>query len=345
MSGEMFCAIAQKGGASYHMGKSTSYHEIQSLVIRSFMLIQISQTIGSIDYLKAQSLPTTDVFPLGKHYTWTYGYQYSQHNFDNFGEGGSTFDSGNVIFSIRDSSMYGDSISWQIHMERNLHIYSKTCLGVSSCEDTTFTVIDSSDFLLWESVLGNHHIYLDDNNNGIRIWSFIYQFPDSEQIFRYQLVGSQGVSILNTSSPGYFAVDMPIQFTFKKDSGLTNISGTINYEKHGASINCYLLNATLTSVKQYDAVTSVPSEYHLYPNYPNPYNPGTAISFSLPRSSFVTIKIYNLLGQLINTLVNERRAPGTYNVQFNAYDLPSGVYYYKLSAGDFVQTRSMLVVK
>ena len=95
------------------------------------------------------------------------------------------------------------------------------------------------------------------------------------------------------------------------------------------------------AISQYE----IPKTFSLSQNYPNPANPGTTISFSLPRSTFVTIKIYNILGQLISTLVNERRAPGTYNVQFDASNLPSGVYYYRLSGGDYVATKSMLVIK
>lgn len=94
-----------------------------------------------------------------------------------------------------------------------------------------------------------------------------------------------------------------------------------------------------------DPTNGLPSQLKLYQNYPNPLNPSTTISFSLPRSSFVTIKIYNVLGQIVSTLLQERRVPGTYNVQFDASNLPSGVYYYRLSAGDFIQTKKMLVVK
>lgn len=89
----------------------------------------------------------------------------------------------------------------------------------------------------------------------------------------------------------------------------------------------------------------LPKTFSLEQNFPNPLNPSTTISFVLPKSSFVTLKIYNVLGQLISTLVNERRAPGMYNVQFDASNLPSGVYYYRLSAGEFVQARKMLVIK
>jgi hypothetical protein len=99
-------------------------------------------------------------------------------------------------------------------------------------------------------------------------------------------------------------------------------------------------------------ITSVTGSNHFIPNtltlaqnFPNPFNPATTISFSLPKSSFVTIKVYNVLGQIVNTIVNERRAPGTYSVQFDASNLPSGVYFYRLNAGEFMQTKKMLVIR
>lgn len=87
------------------------------------------------------------------------------------------------------------------------------------------------------------------------------------------------------------------------------------------------------------------TEYALFPNYPNPFNPVTKISYALPGAAMVELKVYNVLGQLITTLVNEEKPAGVYEVDFNAEDLPSGVYMYRIQAGDFVQTRKMLLLK
>jgi hypothetical protein len=87
------------------------------------------------------------------------------------------------------------------------------------------------------------------------------------------------------------------------------------------------------------------STYGLEQNYPNPFNPSTVIKFSIPQSEFVTLKVYDILGNEVANLVNEQRAPGTYQVSFNAGSLASGVYVYKLSAGNFVQTRKLMLMK
>jgi len=87
------------------------------------------------------------------------------------------------------------------------------------------------------------------------------------------------------------------------------------------------------------------NEFELSQNFPNPFNPSTMISYSIPQSSFVTLKVYDIIGNEVATLVNNQQPAGKYFVDFNTANLPSGVYLYRLQAGDFVQTRKMTLVK
>jgi len=80
-------------------------------------------------------------------------------------------------------------------------------------------------------------------------------------------------------------------------------------------------------------------------NYPNPFNPTTKINYSIKEKGNVELKIFDLLGSEIVTLVNEEKAPGNYEVFFDASNLSSGVYLYTIKAGSFVQTRKMLLMK
>ncbi len=89
----------------------------------------------------------------------------------------------------------------------------------------------------------------------------------------------------------------------------------------------------------------VPSEFTLSQNYPNPFNPTTTISFTLPKSGFVSLKVYNMLGQEVATLVNEVKAAGNYKATLNASDLSSGNYIYTLKAGNTQITRKMTLLK
>jgi len=88
-----------------------------------------------------------------------------------------------------------------------------------------------------------------------------------------------------------------------------------------------------------------PENYSLSQNYPNPFNPSTSISFTIIKSTFVTLKIFNILGNEITTLVNQVMPGGKHKIKFDANNLPSGVYLYTLKAGDFVDTKKMLLMK
>jgi hypothetical protein len=89
----------------------------------------------------------------------------------------------------------------------------------------------------------------------------------------------------------------------------------------------------------------VPTTYLLGQNYPNPFNPSTKIQFSIPIASFTSLKVFNVLGAEIASLVSENRPPGTYQVTWDANGYPSGVYFYRLQAGEFTQTKKLVLVR
>ncbi len=98
----------------------------------------------------------------------------------------------------------------------------------------------------------------------------------------------------------------------------------------------------ISSVSREDLI---PESYSLYQNYPNPFNPATTIKYAIPADQFVTLKVYNVIGQEVATLVNSIQSAGTYSAQFDAAKLATGIYVYRLTAGNFVQTKKMLLVK
>jgi hypothetical protein len=89
----------------------------------------------------------------------------------------------------------------------------------------------------------------------------------------------------------------------------------------------------------------LPTRYLLYQNYPNPFNPITTIKYQIPEAGIVSLKIYDILGRDIATLVNEEKPAGFYEYDFNASDLSSGVYLYQLKAGSYVESKKMLLLK
>ncbi len=91
--------------------------------------------------------------------------------------------------------------------------------------------------------------------------------------------------------------------------------------------------------------SSIPQEFKLYQNYPNPFNPRTVITYQLTVSTFVTMKVYDVLGNEVAQLVNSKQGAGSYSVIFDAGKLPSGVYFYKLEADRFSENKKMLLIK
>jgi hypothetical protein len=91
--------------------------------------------------------------------------------------------------------------------------------------------------------------------------------------------------------------------------------------------------------------SEMPRAYNLYQNYPNPFNPSTVISYQIPSSVFVILKVIDVLGREVETLVNERQNAGNHSVQFNASTLPSGVYFYRIEAGMYHDTKKLLLIK
>ncbi len=104
----------------------------------------------------------------------------------------------------------------------------------------------------------------------------------------------------------------------------------------------WLMDGVAVGVK--DNQNSI-STFNLQQNYPNPFNPTTKIKYSIPEASLVSLKVYDILGNEVASLVNQEKQAGTYEVQFNATSLSSGVYLYKIKSGSFVQTKKMIVLK
>lgn len=129
-------------------------------------------------------------------------------------------------------------------------------------------------------------------------------------------------------------------------SGFENVTfrgafGSVNWTSNWSQFNPK--NYEIISIRQISS--SVPDKFNLNQNYPNPFNPVTKLEFGIPNSGFVSLKVFDLLGKEVAVLINENLSPGRYETEFNGNNFASGVYFYKLETGNFVQTKRMLLLK
>jgi len=158
---------------------------------------------------------------------------------------------------------------------------------------------------------------------------------------------------VNTDPP-YFT--MPVQIKFDTSLGDTIVTLFNNAQNQNFQFNIFGEPSSIVFdpgnwiLKTLLGITEVRYEifqvdYNLEQNYPNPFNPTTTIKYSIPEMSKVSLILFNLLGEEVTTLVNEEKVAGTYELTWYAENLPSGVYFYQLRAGDFISTRKMILMK
>jgi hypothetical protein len=133
----------------------------------------------------------------------------------------------------------------------------------------------------------------------------------------------------------FFSLEGALVSLYASDSN-PPLSGDINVDGYNWNLQ------TTSDVEQID---NLPQDFSLSQNYPNPFNPSTAINFSIPQSALVTLKIYNSLGQEVETLVADELSAGSYKFDWNAESLTSGIYFYKLQSGNFIETKKMTLLK
>jgi hypothetical protein len=160
----------------------------------------------------------------------------------------------------------------------------------------------------------------------------LFAFTHAQNIITGSVFGN-GISISQTENFRLFAtVGQPAIGNSKNDTQV--ISG--GFWSTGIGF--------VTGLEQAKEST-LPQEFSLDQNYPNPFNPSTSISWQLPVSGHVSLKVYDIIGNEVATLVNEEKPAGNYEISFGASGLSSGVYFYKLTANEFVETKKMILLR
>ena len=190
--------------------------------------------------------------------------------------------------------------------------------------------------------LSSHHLEKPvgikvDNNNNIYVCGTSYSHYTGVDvtIVKYDTSGNE-VWVEHFSRPGY-TQEIAISFCMDESGNMYFTSRNENWSavtgKYSQSVGINKLGSTL------------PIEFCLSQNYPNPFNPTTNIRFDISKSGITVLKVYDILGKEVATLVNKKLQAGSYEVDWNASNFSSGVYFYQLQSGDFVKTKKMLFVK
>lgn len=208
----------------------------------------------------------------------------------------------------------------------------------------------------WERTLGFH--YLREENN------ILYKFPN-DTLLNYDWNNNTTSSELNGTyskvnieEKDIFGKRVLTYFLYYNDYEGISISDSIGYfdlyalnwrdwlQSSRQLVGCIInkINyGSITGIRQNEK--SIPNDYQLFQNYPNPFNPSTIIKYFLQSSGDVTLKLYNILGKEILTLVNKYQSYGEYEVGLNMKDYPSGVYFYTLSCNNYIKTKKLLLLR
>ena len=182
-----------------------------------------------------------------------------------------------------------------------------------------------------------------DHSNGFSGWGSDICHDDPTII----LTGSYGQNSSLSTNNGATFTSMPTMSGGGAGAGMLTIDRSMMFSQETSNI--YKLKATysvVTSIDEHINLSNIPQDYSLSQNYPNPFNPTTTINFALPKSGIVSLKVYNQLGQLVETLSDGFKQAGSYSINFDASKLSSGIYFYNLITSEgFVETKKMLLVK
>ena len=311
------------------------------------MAIALSLLSAFPSGIRAQTDSLVDVFPLAIGNQWTYRYFTLMYNWPAGNPVETRTDSGRVVYHVSARANSADSTRWQFRLTRDLARHQILYDPVS--RDTTYPIRDTSFFELIENHQGQHQLYRNADPYAIHqdVFPFTKGFTDTTRIYRFRSVGNGDTVTFRSTFSQY----VRSTFTFKRATGLQRFRFNTGTMDVFDTLHHYLISSVITSTEG-SGVINRPGEFELHQNYPNPFNPTTAISYSLPFAkgrggvgSLVTLKIYDVLGREIATLVNEAKPRGKYEVMFDASNLSSGVYFYRLTAGSFSQTRKLLLVR
>jgi hypothetical protein len=301
----------------------------------SLTLLVLSVGTARVSYANTANVATAagdslvEILPLALGNQWTYEYRFSTF-LDQFG---TYHDTGSATIRIVGRIITADTITWLLQETHRLWMNHDS--GAYSPLPVSIDTIQ-----LIELQQGQHRLYI--NGDASEIASYVFSFfPHVDtSVYRYNRVDTSGtrtVSSRNLTGKGVFF------YSFRQGIGLSSVLLSDGCTCMDGFSGHHSLRAwTVTSVigKQ-----NLPGDYGLAQNFPNPFNPTTTIVFQVPFRSYVSLKIFDCIGREIETLVDEELLAGSYARQWNPHNMSSGVYFYRLRSGPFVEMKKLILVK
>ena len=256
---------------------------------------------------------------------------------------------GESVVNIDDIGMrYMKKISSTVACPVDFHIYDNLGNHTGPINDSTFVEeIPGSEYYVYEDSTGDKikTVYLEPLEGNAN-YIFRIQSRDTSSSFSYEI---EDYSDTTRGTISYLFEEVAIEpntvatCTLNVSTQVPSLEVDLNGDEIVDSI---YVPEIITEVEiEENSAFQLPTQYLLNQNYPNPFNPLTNITYSLPERSLVKVKVFDILGKEIATLVNEEKERGNYSVQFNSSGLASGIYFYQLKAGDFISTKKMILLK
>ena len=283
--------------------------------------------IGSISF--SQSNEFLDFYPLSVGNQWT---MLSQFDVPPYEE--------HYFVSVEKDTLINDKIYFKIKTEypfSNSKYYSFERIDTLTSQVIRYDKYYSIDYIIDSLEAEGEDFFTAERYHSI------YPFNNPTQCY---WVITDTVLNIQTVIKAFQGINndwWPPAYILAKGFGLVEIQGTQwRTELVYAKIDGIEYGTPVGNIKE---ESSLPKEFVLTQNYPNPFNPSTKIKYSIPISNAVRIKVYDMLGKEIKTLVNEFKSAGVYEIEFDASNLPSGVYFYRIISGTYSEIKKMLLLK
>lgn len=247
--------------------------------------------------------------------------------------------------AILDSNLFVGTSNWGVYRSTNGGLkWNQINNGLTDLRINTIYVnknniyVGNSDGVFLSTDNGNNWQSLNRKTQDFSINSIL--------TYESEIFASNGYDVYTTSDNGIHWLNTGIKdLTFRRvyPSSLIIQDSILFAGSHNSGVWSRPISDLLTDINEEEP--QLPLQFLLSQNYPNPFNPLTSIEYQVSISIMVTLKVYDLLGNEIATLINERKAPGNYKIEFNGRNLSSGIYFYKISAGNYHKVRKMILLK